>query len=74
MIHIIVLATNLETNMKCQRKETLQIHGKTKENNTEQITHWIKYNKKTWMQSHQSSIDRKFNKHSRNRLMIQTAR
>ena len=35
MIHIIVLATNLETNMKCQRKETLQIDNKTKDNNTE---------------------------------------
>ena len=35
MIHIIVLATNLETNMKCQRKETLQIETKTKDNNIE---------------------------------------
>ena len=31
--------------MKCQRKETLQI-DKPKENNTEQIIHWSKYNKK----------------------------
>ena len=35
MIHIIVLATNLETNMKCQRKETLQIDNTTKDNNIE---------------------------------------
>ena len=60
--------------MKCQRKETQQIDGKTKENNKEQIIHWSKYNKKTWLQSHQSSTDRKFNMHSRNPLVIQTAR